>query len=77
MDRSPAALKFMVAFSIPGLFLLLAVIGGDNWSGYGAMAFLLTIVGAVCIAQAVSRNNRYLAGVSYVAFVGLLPIVLP
>jgi hypothetical protein len=73
-----ATLKFLFAFSLPAVFVLLSIVGGDRWDGYLLFAGLFTFAGAICMADvAVRPGKRLLAGILYLAVVGMLLLILP
>ena len=78
MLASDSQLKFLFAFSLPPLMILLSIIGADAWGGYKFCATILVVAGGICAASIVhSRSNRYVTGILYVVILELLLFLLP
>ena len=54
---SPAQMKFFFVFAIPGIILLLSVIGANRWTGYQPLATLMIVCGAFCAGSLVRRSR--------------------
>jgi uncharacterized membrane protein YoaK (UPF0700 family) len=78
MHASDSHLKFLFAFSLPPLMILLSIIGGDAWGAYKFCATILVIAGGICAASIVhGRSNKYVTAILYMVILELLLLLLP
>ena len=78
MFASDSQLKFLFAFSLPPLMILMAILGADGFGGYKLCATVLVFAGGIAAASVVhNRANKLLTGIIYMVVVELLLLLLP